>query len=444
MTTPTQDSQKSPDPAPVSADVCVEHGHYHQHQNTPSEETHHRETIANDNRETGSDHRPGESSSVNSTLPTDTLQSPKRLSAREIMGHIKWFIQDQWFLIVFGLLILISSQVQVPDSRQEIKRVVTSYLCVSIIFLVNGCTMPTKVLLENYRKWRVHLFVQLQCYIVTSAATFAIVSICATNPNFMDPWLLIGLLFVGCAPTTMSSNSVMTRQAHGNTALTVVQSVIGQFLCPFLTPIILRMYLSSGAWYSKVLVNGDAYGELYRRIFKQLGLSLFLPMFVGQVIRNLFPTACDTVFFKWKLVKLSSLSLLVVIWQTFDQAFASGAFASIKASNIIFMIFISFALYFVWLGLCFATATTWLPKRDVIACCYCTPAKPISIIVPLSSVMYLNISVLDQSKLQMPIVLYQGIHVAIGGILTIVFRKWIRPDEEREDREKNAEPTQAA
>src|SRR6186713_1587184 len=103
-------------------------------------------------------------------------------------------------------------------------------------------------------RWKLHAFVQLQCYLVTSVATFAIVSLCATNPKFMDPWLLIGLLFVDVAPTTMSSNVVMTRQAHGNTALTVVQSIIGQFLCPFLTPILLQMYLASGAWYTKVLM----------------------------------------------------------------------------------------------------------------------------------------------------------------------------------------------
>jgi sodium/bile acid cotransporter 7 len=30
--------------------------------------------------------------------------------------------------------------------------------------------------------------------------------------------------------TTMSSNVVMTRQAHGNSALTVVQTTLGNFL----------------------------------------------------------------------------------------------------------------------------------------------------------------------------------------------------------------------
>jgi sodium/bile acid cotransporter 7 len=188
----------------------------------------------------------------------------------------------------------------------------------------------------------------------------------------VDPWLLIGFLFIGTAPTTMSSNVVMTRQAHGNPALTVVQSIIGQFLCPFLTPILLQMYLSSGAWYSKVLGNeDDNYGEIYKRVFKQLGLSLFIPMAVGQVVRNVFPGPTKKVFVDWKMSKLPSFALLTVIWQTFDQAFRSDAFSSVKPSNIVFIVFISIALYFIWLGICFSTSVVWLPRKDTIACCYC-------------------------------------------------------------------------
>jgi sodium/bile acid cotransporter 7 len=211
----------------------------------------------------------------------------------------------------------------------------------------------------------------------------------------------------------MSSNVVMTRQAHGNPALTVVQSIIGQILCPFLTPILLQMYLSSGAWYSKVLTNGDDnYGEIYRRVFKQLGLSLFIPMAIGQVVSNLFPEPTKRVFVDWKMSKLASIALLTLIWQTFDQAFVSGAFDSVKPSNIVFIVFISMALYFIWLGLCFSTSIIWLPRKDTIACCYCCPAKALAMIVSVSSVMFIDISPIEQSKIQIPAIIYQALQVS--------------------------------
>jgi sodium/bile acid cotransporter 7 len=375
-----------------------------------------------------------------SHIPAHNEQPAKEEASglARILAFLKWFVQDQWFLLAMAAVILLASQVQVPAAQQRTKRTVITYLSVSVIFFINGCTLETSILLQNSMRWKLHAFVQLQCYLVCSAATFAIVSLCATNPNFMDPWLLIGFLFVGSAPTTMNSNVVMTRQAHGNTALTVVQSVIGQFLCPFLTPIILQMYMSSGAWYSKVLVHGDGYGEIYRRVFMQLGLSLFLPMFAGQVVQKLFPKQTKKVFFEWNIIKLSSIALLTLVWQTFDQAFQSGAFKTVKPSNIAFIVFITIALYMIWLAICFSASIIWLPKKDVIACCYCCPAKALAMVVPLSSVMYINTSPIEQSKLQIPAIIFQAFQVAIGGIMTIVFRRWIRSEEQREETEKNA------
>jgi len=254
----------------------------------------------------------------------------------------------------------------------------------------------------------------------------------------MDPWLLVGVTFVSCVPTTISSNVVMTRQAHGNTALTVVQSTLGNFLGPFLTPALFSMYSSTGAWYTHVLLGG-AYSEIYRRVFKQLGLSLFLSLFIGQVVQNLFPGPTKRVFTDWNFSKLGSLALLTIIWQTFDQAFGSGAIGSVKGDNMVFIVFMSIALFILWLSVCFATSLVWLPKRDIIACCYCYPAKTPAMEVPLSSAMYVGLAAVNESKIQIPMVIYQAFQIAVGSVLTIVFRNWIRPEEEmQEEKRKEA------
>ena len=327
---------------------------------------------------------------------------------------------------------------QVPPSHQHLKETIVTYLAVSIIFFITGCTLPTKVLLANYSRWKIHLFVQIQCFLMTSATTFGIVSACATSKTFMDPWLLVGVTFVSCVPTTISSNVVMTRQAHGNTALTVVQSTLGNFLGPFLTPALFSMYSSTGAWYTHVLLGG-AYSEIYRRVFKQLGLSLFLSLFIGQVVQNLFPGPTKRVFTDWNFSKLGSLALLTIIWQTFDQAFGSGAIGSVKGDNMVFIVFMSIALFILWLSVCFATSLVWLPKRDIIACCYCYPAKTPAMEVPLSSAMYVGLAAVNESKIQIPMVIYQAFQIAVGSVLTIVFRNWIRPEEEmQEEKRKEA------
>lgn len=215
------------------------------------------------------------------TSKTAPERPPSRL--RRCTGLIAWFMLDQWFLVTLGVLIIIASQIQVPEAQQAKKQLIVSYLAVSVIFFITGCTLPSRVLLQNYSLWKIHLFAQIQCFLMTSAMEFAVVSICATNPHFMDAGLLVGMILCGSVSTTIASNVVMTKQAHGNSTMTVVQSTIGNFLGPFLTPVLVKMYLSTHAWYTRFLpVEQGGYGEIYKRVFKQLGLSIFLPI-VGEL-----------------------------------------------------------------------------------------------------------------------------------------------------------------
>ena len=332
-----------------------------------------------------------------------------------------------------GVVIIIASQVQVPAAHQAKKETVVTYLSVSIVFFISGCTLPTRVLVDNYSRWKIHLFVQIQCFLMTSAIIFGIVSACATNRSFMDPGLLVGMIIGGCLPTTISSNVVMTRQAHGNQALTVVETTIGNFIGPFVSPVLVQMYISTGAWYTTFLPSSvSQYSEIYRRVFKQLGLSIYLPMVVGQIVQHFFPKPTKKVFGEWKLNKLGSFALLAILWSTFDQAFESGAFSSVKADNKIFIVFISIAYFMIWLTACFFSSILWLPKKDTIAVCYCVPAKSIAVGVPFSSLLFVGLSRTQESKLQIPMIIFQGIQIASASLMTIPFRSWVRAEEEAE------------
>jgi sodium/bile acid cotransporter 7 len=57
-------------------------------------------------------------------------RSPKLQKTLDIL---KWFFKDQWFLVAMGFVILVSSQVQVPEAQQQTKRVVVTYVAVSVI-----------------------------------------------------------------------------------------------------------------------------------------------------------------------------------------------------------------------------------------------------------------------------------------------------------------------
>lgn len=130
--------------------------------------------------------------------------------------------------------------------------------------------------------------------------------------------------------------------------------------------------------------------------------------------------------------KVGSLALLLIIWQTYDGAFASGAFDNVDSSNIIFLVFISIAFYALWTITCFSLSLLWLCKEDAIAVAYVVPAKTPAIGVPLSGAMFAGISPITASKIQIPMVIFQGLQVAAGSLLTLVFRRWMESEESKQ------------
>ena len=273
---------------------------------------------------------------------------------------------------------------------------------------------------------------------MTSAVVFGLVSAVATNHNFMDPGLLVGLIFLSCVATTISSNVVMTRQAHGNQALTVVQTTVGNLVGVFITPALVVMYTSIDTWYNKILPSSSGhFQDIYRRVLQQLGLSIYLPLVVGQVTRQFFPKACKKVFIEWNLNKVGSICLLVVLWATYDQAFATHSFDHAPASNRVFILFISIALWILFFSITFFSSIIWLPREDVVSLCYCVPAKGIAMGVPLSTTLFAGIDLRLQSKIEIPLVIYQGLQLAFGSILVPIFRKWMDRQKEQDQEVPN-------
>ena len=301
-----------------------------------------------------------------------------------------------------------------------------------MIFFITGCTLDTKILLNNYAKWKHHLFIQAQCFILVSALAFAIVSLAAINTKFMDPWLLIGLIFNGCQPTAMASNVLFTRQSHGNVSLTVVEVTIGNLIGPFISPLLIKMYLAAGSWYTNAIPMQDGgYGALYRRVFMQFGLSIYLPMLVGQICRRLFPKLVNKVFVEWKVGKFGSFAMLSLLWQTFDHAFGTKAFESVKTSNMIFIVFITIVNYGLWLVISVVLSMLWLDRKDTISVAMCAPAKTLALGIPLSFLLFTGITGLEEAKIQIPMLIFQVLQMGLASLATIGFRRWVDAGEKK-------------
>ena len=63
--------------------------------------------------------------------------------------------------------------------------------------------------------------------------------------------------------------------------------------------------------------------------------------------------------------------------------------------------------------------------------------------IPITSVMYLGLTRQQNSKIQIPMVIYQGLQLVISSLLTIAHRRWVRQEEEEEAARKALEKDDA-
>jgi len=77
----------------------------------------------------------------------------------------------------------------------------------------------------------------------------------------------------------------------------------------------------------------------------QLGYTVFIPLFVGEVIQYIWPKQTKLVRTKLRLGKVGSLCLLGVVWSTFSTSFYEGAFDILSGEAITFILMTNIFLY---------------------------------------------------------------------------------------------------
>ncbi|KAL7666177.1 Uncharacterized protein ABC855_g1771 [[Candida] zeylanoides] len=398
------------------------------------------------------------------------------------MSQYKWkayassvwsFVIAQWFFIALAVFIALAhSYPEFAKQGGTIKAQYSiGYGAVAVIFLISGLTMSTSDLQKNMLHFRAHFVVLTLSFLITSALIYGIVTGIETAHNSqIDEWLLVGLIVTHSCPTTVASNVIMTKNAHGNDVLTLCEVFIGNVLGAFITPALLQMYLTGRHWdFGNPTHQGladSSIGDLYKDVMKQVGLSVFVPLFVGQVVQNIFPRQVKWCAQNLYLGKVGSVMLLLIMFQSFSTAFAQHAFTSVPAASIIFLVFFNIGIYLFFTVLSyfyarphfikklFRTEPTanssryyrwghWLlrpfyhNKRDTVAIMLCGPAKTAALGVSLVTSQYGSDNP-NLGKLLVPLVLYQAEQVMTAQILVTFMRKWIDRDKPQDEEKCDA------
>lgn len=403
-----------------------------------------------------------------------SISEIKETKSYKVSASIASFLISQWFFIFLGAFVALAYAF--PEFAKQGGTIRAEYSiqygAVAVIFLISGLSMATKQLAVNLMNWRAHFTVLSLSFLITSSIIYGILcGIKAANKNStIDNWLLAGMIVTHACPTTVSSNVVMTKQAHGNDILTLLEVLVGNILGAFITPALIQMYLK-GSWEfanPSHQPSGDStLKDLYAEDMKQIGLSVFIPLFVGQVIQNVFPSQTKWALTNFKLSKVGSFMLLLIMFQSFSTAFAQGAFTSVSHASIIFLVFFNIGIYLFFTIFSFFYSRPYFityffkekpneshskayrysysffkpfyyNRRDTVAVMLCGPAKTAALGVSIISSQYGSNNP-NLGKLLVPLVLYQAEQVMTAQILVNFMRKWIHAEDDKTNDVENIE-----
>jgi ACR3 family arsenite efflux pump ArsB len=211
----------------------------------------------------------------------------------------------------------------------------------------------------------------VRAQVITQLVNFAVVPFLAFGVGWLffreQPYMMLGLLLAGLVPTSGMTIS-WTGFAKGNVAAAVKMTVIGLTLGSLLTPVYIKILLST----TVVMDMGT--------VFSQIGLIVFLPMALGYATqRTLISQHGQKVFterFAPRFPVLSTLGVLGIVF----IALALKARTIVASPQMLLQILVPLAIVY---GINYALSTALgrylLPRGDAIAMVYGTVMRNLSI-----------------------------------------------------------------
>ncbi|CAH1776413.1 unnamed protein product [Owenia fusiformis] len=320
-------------------------------------------------------------------------------------------IKRNWFLI--GIVLVITLAKLDPDIgikggplRPEIT---VKFIAVSVIFFNSGLSLKTEELASALLQVRLHCFVQGFTLMLVPCLVQLLVNI--LEYSSISPWLLKGLLVVGCMPPPVSSAVILTKAVGGNEAAAIFNSAFGSFLGIVITPVLLLLFLGSSS------------SVPFMSIFGQLSMTVVVPLVIGQIVRG---------FAKERITRanipfgsISSAILLVIIYTTFCDTF-SNKDAAIDTFSLLSTVLIVFMVQVVLLSLTFyVSSRPWMSFQpaDTVAIMFCATHKSLTLGIPMLKIVFMGHAHL--SLISVPLLIYHPTQILLGGCLVPVVKNWM-------------------
>ena len=303
------------------------------------------------------------------------------------------------FLLMLILMVFVAFILPEPGaSGGTISLKNIANLGISVIFFFYGLRLSPAKLKEGLNNRRLHVVVHLATFVFFPALALLVKPLFAGEENKL---LWLGIFYLACLPSTVSSAVVMVSIARGNVPAAIFNASVSSLAGVFLTPLLMSLALSSSGKMDYSELGG---------IVGKLVLQVLLPVVVGMLLNKKWGSFAERN--KKRLRQFDQTVILLIVYTAFCDSFACGVFEGFGLTRLLLCSLGMVALFFAVYGSIRIVCRRFgFNRPDTITATFCGSKKSLVHGTAMSRVLFPGLS--SVGIILLPIMLYHALQLML-------------------------------
>ena len=281
---------------------------------------------------------------------------------------------------------------------------------VSVIFFFYGLRLSPKKLMEGISNWRLHLLIQATTFVLFPLVVLAVRLI---TGSFVNETIWLGVFFVACLPSTVSSAVVMVSIAGGNIPAAIFNASLSMLIGVFITPLLMGLYM------------GAATGSFdLGPIIIKLLLQVLLPVVLGIILNSKWGAFAERN--RKRLRYFDQSIILLIVYTAFCESFAKKMFEGYSWEFLLLLGAGMVAMFYTVYGIVYVLSRLLhFTREDKITAQFCGSKKSLVHGTVMSKVLFPHNP--NMGIILLPIMMYHALQLITVSIIAQWFRRKSAP-----------------
>lgn len=300
------------------------------------------------------------------------------------------------------LLILTVVLATVLPARGQVAALLSqvTYWAVALLFFLYGAKLSTQTILAGLSNWRLQIAVLL--------CTFALFPVLALMLQPLVELALpaaigIGVLYVGCLPSTVQSSIAFTSVSNGNVAGAVCAASISNLIGVMASPLLFSL-----------LITKNAGAGIDPAAIWKIGQQILLPFVLGQLCRPLLADFLNRNRLPTMIVDRGSI--LLIVYSAFSAGVVNGIWKVISPLDLAELVgFCALLLGLVIMISHMLGRLAGMGAADLPALLYCGSTKSLATGLPMAGILFAG---KDLSLIVLPLMVFHLFQLIVCALIS--------------------------